>query len=149
MVATGNNISGEASAALAAGKARCYMGLIARTKRHGCAACFHFFRRSRHCARAMAMILEIAEIDVKPGEEAQFEAGVEAARAAFARAWGFRSLALRRSIENPARYRLFIEWEALEDHIVHFRNSENFTEWRRLAGPHFAAPPRVEHYEPV
>ena len=47
------------------------------------------------------------------------------------------------------RYLLFVQWETLEDHIVHFRNSENFAEWRRLAGPHFAAPPRVEHYEVV
>ena len=93
------------------------------------------------------MILEIAEIDVKPGEEALFEASVQAAKPAFARARGFRSLALQRSVENRTRYLLFVQWDTLDDHLVHFRNSENFAEWRRLAGPHFAAPPRVEHYE--
>ena len=95
------------------------------------------------------MILEVAEIDVKPGEEAKFEASVTAAKPFFARADGFRSLMLQRSIEHRTRYLLFVQWETLEDHIVHFRNSENFTEWRRLAGPYFAVPPRVEHYEDV
>jgi hypothetical protein len=33
----------------------------------------------------------------------------------------------------------------VENHMVDFRESEDFQEWRRLAGPHFAAPPRVEH----
>ena len=95
------------------------------------------------------MILEIAEIDVKPGEGAAFEASVEAAKPAFARSRGFLGLALQRSIENRSRYLLFVQWETLDDHLVHFRNSENFAEWRRLAGPHFAAPPRVGHYEAV
>jgi heme-degrading monooxygenase HmoA len=95
------------------------------------------------------MILEIAEIEVKLGAEAQFEASVAAAKPVFARARGFRSLVLQHSVENRTRYLLFVQWETLEDHIVHFRNSENFMEWRRLAGPHFAAPPRVEHYEAV
>jgi heme-degrading monooxygenase HmoA len=95
------------------------------------------------------MILEVAAIEVNPGEEAQFEASVAAARPVFARAKGFRSLVLQHSVENRTRYLLFVQWETLEDHIVHFRNSENFAEWRRLAGPHFAAPPKVEHYEVV
>jgi hypothetical protein len=29
--------------------------------------------------------------------------------------------------------------------MVNFRDSENFDEWRRLVGPHFAAPPVIEH----
>jgi heme-degrading monooxygenase HmoA len=95
------------------------------------------------------MVLEIAEIDVKPGEESAFEASVQAAKPAFARSKGFLSLALQRSVESRSHYLLFVQWETLDDHLVHFRNSENFAEWRRLAGPYFAVPPRVEHYESV
>jgi hypothetical protein len=28
-----------------------------------------------------------------------------------------------------------------------FRESEGFTQWRALLGPHFAAAPTVQHYE--
>lgn len=52
---------------------------------------------------------------------------------------------LERSIEQPQRYRLFVAWETLENHTVDFRGSADFAEWRRLVGPHFAAPPEVEH----
>ena len=47
------------------------------------------------------MILEIAQIDVKPGTEAEFEAGVKKALPIFRRAKGCRSLTLQRSIEKP------------------------------------------------
>jgi quinol monooxygenase YgiN len=55
------------------------------------------------------MILEIAQIDVKPGMEAEFESGVAKASPVFARAKGCKSLELHRSVEKPARYRLFIQ----------------------------------------
>ncbi|MGA7325857.1 MAG: antibiotic biosynthesis monooxygenase family protein [Rhodomicrobium sp.] len=92
------------------------------------------------------MIFEIAEIEVKPGEEAAFEAGVAKAVAVFRRAKGCHGLELRRSIENPSKYRLVVKWETVEDHTVHFRGSEDFQEWRKLAGPHFASTPVVEHF---
>ena len=95
------------------------------------------------------MVTEIAQIDIAPGTEREFEAGVAKARELFGRARGFKSLALHRSIEKPQRYRLVIEWETLENHTVDFRGSENFTEWRGLVGQYFAAPPEVEHTETV
>jgi heme-degrading monooxygenase HmoA len=91
------------------------------------------------------MILEIAQIDVKPGMEAEFEAGVFKATPLFRRAKGCGGLELQRSIEKPSRYRLFVRWETLEDHTVAFRGSEDFQEWRRLVGDCFERPPEVEH----
>lgn len=95
------------------------------------------------------MITEIAQIDVKPGSEADFEAAVAKARDAFRRSEGFEGFELHRSIEKPQRYRLVAKWRTLEAHTITFRNSENFTEWRGLVGPFFAAPPDVEHTEIV
>ncbi|MGC1683416.1 MAG: antibiotic biosynthesis monooxygenase, partial [Pseudolabrys sp.] len=51
------------------------------------------------------MILEIAQIDVKPGMEAEFEAGVKQAAAIFKRAKGCKFMTLQRSHEMPQRYR--------------------------------------------
>jgi heme-degrading monooxygenase HmoA len=91
------------------------------------------------------MILEIAQIEVKPGEEAAFEARVNDAVAVFRRAEGCLGLELQRSIEKPSRYRVMIRWRTLENHTVDFRGSPLFQEWRGLVGPHFASPPEVEH----
>ena len=91
------------------------------------------------------MITEIAQIDVKPGSEAAFEAAVKEAAPLFQRAKGCRAMRVERSLEKPQRYRLFVSWETLENHTVDFRESADFQEWRRLAGPHFASPPDVEH----
>ena len=91
------------------------------------------------------MITEIVEIEVKPGEEAAFEAAVAQAIPVFRRSKGCHGMELQRTIEKPSKYRLFVKWETLDDHLVDFRGSENFQEWRRLAGPYFASAPLVEH----
>jgi len=95
------------------------------------------------------MILEIAQIDVKPGMEAEFEAGVTKASPIFKRVKGCKSMALQRSHEKPARYRLFVQWDTVENHTVDFRGSADFQEWRKLVGHCFAAPPDIEHTREV
>ncbi|HET7381040.1 MAG TPA: antibiotic biosynthesis monooxygenase family protein [Pseudolabrys sp.] len=91
------------------------------------------------------MILEIAQIDVKPGMEAEFEVGVKKAASIFKRAKGCKFMTLQRSHEMPQRYRLFVQWETLENHTKDFRESPDFHEWRKLVGHCFTAPPHVEH----
>jgi heme-degrading monooxygenase HmoA len=95
------------------------------------------------------MIFEFADIEVKPGEEAAFEAAVSKAVPLFQRAKGCSGMELQRSVEKPSKYRLVVKWATVEDHMVHFRNSEDFQEWRRLVGPYFAAAPNVEHTHTV
>lgn len=93
------------------------------------------------------MFLEIAEITVT--DPARFEAAVAAARPCFLRAKGCHGLQLHRLVETPEVYRLVVTWETVEDHTVTFRNSGDFQEWRRLAAPFFAAPPKVTHSRAV
>ena len=95
------------------------------------------------------MITEIAQIDVKPGMEKQFEAGVAKAAPIFKRAKGCKGMRLTRSHEKPQRYRLLVDWETLENHTVDFRQSADFQEWRKLVGDCFAEPPYVEHVAEV
>lgn len=91
------------------------------------------------------MITEMAQIAVKAGTNEQFEAGVAAAAPLFRRARGCRAMRLERGIEDPQSYLLLVEWKTLEDHEVHFRQSADFQQWRRLVGGYFAAPPQVTH----
>lgn len=95
------------------------------------------------------MIVEIAQIEIKQGLESEFEANVTKAAPLFQRAKGCRSMELHRSIEMPQRYRLFVEWDTLDNHIVDFRQSADFQEWRRLVGHCFESPPSVEHTSQV
>ncbi len=49
-------------------------------------------------------------------------------------------------LERPNVYMFTIDWETLEDHVVGFRESEQFTQWRTLIGPHFDGPTVVENF---
>jgi heme-degrading monooxygenase HmoA len=94
------------------------------------------------------MILELADIRIHPGQQAEFEKAIELGLNTVAcKAKGFQGGTVNRGIESPERYVLQICWDTLEDHTVGFRQSPLFTEWRALVGPFFAAPPHVEHFE--
>jgi quinol monooxygenase YgiN len=95
------------------------------------------------------MIKELAEIDIKPGHEEAFETAARTAMKLFLGSKGCHAFRLHRSMEQPSRYRMFVEWDTIEDHMVEFRNSDAFLEWRKLVSLHFQSPPRVEHLEVI
>jgi quercetin dioxygenase-like cupin family protein len=94
------------------------------------------------------MIFEIAEIDVRADMEDAFIRGVEKASPLFLGAEGCHAIQLKRSIEQPQRFRLFVTWDAVTDHES-FRKTDSFQKWRALVSDCFAAPPRVEHVQDV
>ena len=88
------------------------------------------------------MITEHATLSIIPGREEEFERVFEErVREVFARAEGFVSIELHRSMERPSTFLMRVGWESLDAHLVGFRESPLFTEWRALAGPFFAEPP--------
>lgn len=94
------------------------------------------------------MILEIADIRIKPGTQAEFEAAIEKGLSEVVpKARGFMGYKLNKGVESPERYVLTIFWNTLENHTVDFRQSAGFQEWRALVGPYFSGPPLVEHFE--
>lgn len=95
------------------------------------------------------MITEIAKITIDPANAAAFEAAVAAAAPVLRAAEGCHSMRLERVTEDPAQYRLMVEWDSVEHHMVTFRASEGFKQWRALAGPYFAVTPVVEHTQTV
>jgi heme-degrading monooxygenase HmoA len=95
------------------------------------------------------MVLEHALITIKPGTAAEFESAMFQARRVIAGAHGFISMELHRGVEESDRYLLLVEWESLDDHMVGFRESEAFAEWRSLIGPFFESQPSVDHYTTV
>lgn len=93
------------------------------------------------------MILEVADIRIQPGRQAEFdEALLRALRTVMSRAAGCRGWKINKGIETPERYVLMIFWETLEAHTEGFRGGPLFAEWRAIIGPFFAAPPSIEHF---
>ncbi|MGU7784362.1 antibiotic biosynthesis monooxygenase family protein [Burkholderia sp. PU8-34] len=91
------------------------------------------------------MILEIASLEIEPSQAEQFEAAVRQALPLFARARGCGGAELQRVIERNGEYLLVVKWATVDDHMVHFRQSDDFQAWRQLAGPFFKRPPEVFH----
>lgn len=95
------------------------------------------------------MITEHAILDVRPGQEHDFESAFATAKPIIAGMPGFRSLTLNRCIETPGRFLLLVEWQRLEDHTEGFRKSEGYETLRRLLH-HFNDPfPTVEHFTTI
>lgn len=93
------------------------------------------------------MILEIADIRIQPGRQADFEAAIQhGLESVIARAQGMRGFKVNKGIESPERYVLQIFWDKLEDHTVAFREGPLFAQWRAIVVPFFAQPPVVEHF---
>jgi heme-degrading monooxygenase HmoA len=94
-----------------------------------------------------AVILEVADLRIQPGQQAAFDAAIErGVTSVIAQAKGFRGWKVNKGIESPERYLLMIFWDTLEDHTVHFRGGPLFAQWRAIVGPFFAQPPQVEHF---
>jgi heme-degrading monooxygenase HmoA len=69
------------------------------------------------------MILEIADITIQAGKNAEFDEAIErGVRQVISNSIGFRSFKIQKGVENPQRYLLMIEWETLENHTVDFRS---------------------------
>ena len=95
------------------------------------------------------MILEAAILNVIEGKTDEFEAAFKQASPIIASAHGYISHTLHHCIETPTRYILLVHWETLDDHIVGFRQSEAFLEWKRLLHYFYSPFPTVEHFERI
>jgi heme-degrading monooxygenase HmoA len=95
------------------------------------------------------MVLEVALIDITPGQEDAFNDAYHTARSILSTTPGVQSVRMTRGIESPSRFVLLVEWDEVESHEVNFRGTERFTQWRGLIGPYFAGPPLVEHFSDV
>lgn len=95
------------------------------------------------------MVTEHAQLDIKPGQEAAFQAAFARAAPILRASAGCRGLDLRRSVENPSRFILLVQWDSVEDHMGRFAASPGAAEVGGLLGPFFDGDPKVEHSESV
>ena len=92
------------------------------------------------------MILEVAVLDVIPGQEEAFQRSFAEAQKIIASIPGYCNHELKRCIEKSSRYLLLVNWETLEDHTVGFRQSAPYQQWKALLHHYYDPFPEVEHY---
>ena len=95
------------------------------------------------------MILEVAVLNIKSGQENAFESVFSEARSILSSMPGYVSHQLGKCVETPGRYLLLVNWQTLEDHTVGFRNSAEYQRWRKLLHHYYEPFPEVEHYASV
>lgn len=95
------------------------------------------------------MILEVAHLQLIPGQEREFEAAFAQAQAIIEAMDGYISHDLQRCLEDASHYLLLVRWTTVEAHTVGFRLSAQYQQWRSLLH-HFYDPfPQVLHFESV
>ena len=96
------------------------------------------------------MILEHAVLNVRTGQEKNFESAMGRVRPLIESTPGFQAMELRPCVERQGRYLLLVWWESVEAHTQGFRGSDRYQEWK-AALHHFYDPfPQVQHYaEPL
>ena len=96
------------------------------------------------------MILEIADIHIRPGENAAFDEAIRRGlETVLSKSPGVLGYSVQRGVESPERYVLMVRWATLENHTRDFREGPLFAQWRAIVGPFFAVPPVVEHFDEV
>lgn len=92
------------------------------------------------------MVLEVAILDVRPGESPAFERAFLEAQQILSASAGYRRHELRRCLEVADRYVLLVWWDSLASHTEGFRQSPAYQRWRDLLHRFYDPFPTVEHY---
>jgi len=95
------------------------------------------------------MILEVAILNIRPGQTGEFEKSFKQASAIISSIDGYISHSLKRCLEDRNKYILLVNWETLESHTINFRKSERYAEWKSLLHHFYDPLPTVEHFEDI
>ena len=92
------------------------------------------------------MILEVAVLNVKIGQEKQFESDFAIAGQFISSVKGYVRHSLCKCLEQDNKYLLLVDWQNLEDHTIGFRKSSQYLEWKKILHHYYDPFPTVEHY---
>ena len=92
------------------------------------------------------MILEIALLDVRPGQTDMFHTAFRSAQALLMKSSGYQRHELRQCVEAKDRHVLLVWWDTLESHTEGFRGSDDYSLWSELLHPFYDPFPSVEHF---
>ncbi len=92
------------------------------------------------------MLLERAELLIKPGVEDEFAATMQERALPLLRADpGVVAVQFGRGVENPSKFMLLVEWTSLEAHAA-FKSSATYMPFVQTFGP-YSEGGAMEHFE--
>jgi heme-degrading monooxygenase HmoA len=95
------------------------------------------------------MVFEIVQMDVKPGMEDAFEIAFQPALDMLAKSDGCESAWMLRSIENPSRFRLLVQWQTLEHHTERFRGTPAHQRLKEITAKFVERSSGAEHHRSI
>jgi heme-degrading monooxygenase HmoA len=95
------------------------------------------------------MILEQAILYIKEHQSKAFEADFKKAGNIINKMPGYKIHQLLKCLEVEDKYLLLVEWETIEDHIIGFRGSEEYQNWKSLLHHYYQPFPVVEHFTEI
>lgn len=97
-------------------------------------------------SQASHPVLEVAVLDVRPGQAEAFRSAFAKAESIIASMPGYGRHELRACVEDDHRFLLLVWWDSVESHQEGFRQSADYEKWKALLH-HFYDPfPTVQHY---
>ena len=91
------------------------------------------------------MVKAIITFETKDPEG--FERALGGVAPALAGAKGYHGMELRRGVEKPDRFLLFVDWDAVADHMAWMGVNEKA--FLGAIGDYISAPPDIKHYQSV
>lgn len=95
------------------------------------------------------MVLEVAILNIKAGQNAQFEKDFLLAGQYISNIKGYINHTLKKCIEAECKYILLVNWETLDDHNIGFRTAPEYLKWKALLHHYYNPFPTVEHYQTI
>ena len=92
------------------------------------------------------MISEIASLYIIDGLASEFESQFRRASPLLSGSRGYISHELHKCIEERNKYLLMIKWRSVSDHLISFKQSTAYEEWRLMLAPFFDSAVEAEHY---
>lgn len=91
-------------------------------------------------------MLELTTLTVRREQADSFECSLLAALELLRSAAGCLRADALRSHEDPSRYLLMVRWRSIDDHMVGFREGDDFASFRAMLVPFYAGQPSMEHF---
>ncbi len=95
------------------------------------------------------MILEVAILTIKEGQNVEFERDFRKAEHYLTASNGYLKHSLKKCLEQPNKYVLLVNWVDVDAHEIGFRQSDRYQNWKRLLHHYYDPFPTVQHYRDI
>ena len=96
--------------------------------------------------QSASAVLELVLLEARDPATQRLPAAMARALPLLQAAQGYRAHCFGPCVEEPGRYALLIWWNLLEDHVVAFRQSAAYREWKALLDENVVEDSYVRHF---